>query len=215
MAYESLNAEKALIWRIIHRDNLPWVLDNGLHCGNSQAKSQDWVEIGNAELIGKRAARPVPTALGGQLGDYIPFYFTPFSPMLYNILTAQGDVHPRQNEEIVILVSSLHRLSEQGFPFVFTDRHAYLSSAQFFNDLTDLDKIPWPLLQKRDFRRNPENTEPFERYQAEALVYQHLPVHALLGIVCFTEDWESQIEQALRERNLDLPVHTRREWYFS
>jgi hypothetical protein len=124
-------------------------------------------------------------------------------------------VHPRQNEEIVILVSSLHRLSEQGFPFVFTDRHAYLSSAQFFNDLTDLDKIPWPLLQKRDFRRNPENTEPFERYQAEALVYQHLPVHALLGIVCFTEYWESQIEQALRERNLDLPVHTRREWYFS
>ncbi len=34
MLYSSLNPEKALIWRIVHRDNLPWILDNGLHCGN-------------------------------------------------------------------------------------------------------------------------------------------------------------------------------------
>lgn len=33
--YPNLNPEKALIWRIVHRDNLPWILDNGLHCANS------------------------------------------------------------------------------------------------------------------------------------------------------------------------------------
>lgn len=33
--YPSLNQEKALIWRIIHRDNLRWILDNGLHCANA------------------------------------------------------------------------------------------------------------------------------------------------------------------------------------
>ena len=32
--YPSLNPDKALLWRIVHRDNLPWILDNGLHCGN-------------------------------------------------------------------------------------------------------------------------------------------------------------------------------------
>jgi hypothetical protein len=32
--YESLNPAKALIWRIVHRDNLPWILDHGLHCWN-------------------------------------------------------------------------------------------------------------------------------------------------------------------------------------
>lgn len=32
--YPNLNPEKALVWRIAHRDNRPWVLDNGLHCGN-------------------------------------------------------------------------------------------------------------------------------------------------------------------------------------
>ena len=29
--YPNLNPEKALIWRIVHRDNLPWILDKGVH----------------------------------------------------------------------------------------------------------------------------------------------------------------------------------------
>lgn len=32
---QTLNPQKALIWRIVHRDNIPWVLDNGLHCGGT------------------------------------------------------------------------------------------------------------------------------------------------------------------------------------
>lgn len=77
MAYDysaNLNPEKALIWRIVHRDNIPWILDNGLHCGNSQVQAANWVNIGNPELIDKRAGHPVPA---GTLHDYVPFYFTP------------------------------------------------------------------------------------------------------------------------------------------
>lgn len=45
--YRNLNPQKALIWRIIHRDNLPWVLEHGLHCGNSTVRSEHWINIGN------------------------------------------------------------------------------------------------------------------------------------------------------------------------
>lgn len=90
--YQNLNPEKALIWRIIHRDNMPWILDNGLHCGNCKIRSQRWVSIGNPELINKRASHPVPLPPGGVLNDYVPFYFTPFSVMLNNILTGWGDI---------------------------------------------------------------------------------------------------------------------------
>lgn len=50
MAYDysaSLNPQKALIWRIVHRDNIPWILDNGLHCGNSLVQAENWINIGN------------------------------------------------------------------------------------------------------------------------------------------------------------------------
>jgi hypothetical protein len=79
--YPNLNPEKALIWRITHRKNLPWILANGLHAGNSGPRLRDWVSIGNEDLIGRRAHRKVPVPPGGVLNDYVPFYFTPFSPM--------------------------------------------------------------------------------------------------------------------------------------
>lgn len=138
---KDLNPSKALIFRIVHRDNVEWIFGNGLHCRNSSKKSPHYVEIGNPELIEKRTTRYVGVAPGGTLGDYVPFYFTPFSPMLYNIKTGYGGIRRRPNEEIVILVSSLHTLGKMGVPFVFTDRHAYLAAAQFSSDLADLNRL--------------------------------------------------------------------------
>jgi hypothetical protein len=212
--YPSLNPKKALIWRIVHRDNLPWILDNGLHCGNSAIKSSSWVSIGNSELIDKRAGHPVSLPPGGLLNDYVPFYFTPFSPMLRNIHTGWGGIQKRSNEEILILVSSLHHIAGLGFPFLFTDSHAYYQWANFYSDLSQLDKVDWPLLQRRDFKRDPEDPAKFERYQAEALVHRHLPVSGLRGVVCYTERLQKHIEQEIQARSLNLPVYARREWYF-
>lgn len=213
--YLNLNPEKALIWRIVHRDNLPWILDNGLHCGNSAVKAPNWVNIGNPELIDKRANHPVPLPPGGLLNDYVPFYFTPFSPMLRNIHTGWGGIQKRPNEEIVILVSSLRRIAKSGLPFLFTDSHAYYQWANFYADLADLEKIDWQSLQTRDFRRDPDDPAKFECYQAEALIHQHLPVSELDGIVCYTEAVQKRIEQEIQARNLNLSVYVRAGWYFS
>lgn len=212
--YKNLNPEKALIWRIVHRDNLPWILEHGLHCGNSQKRSEQWITIGNTELISKRADHPVPLPPGGTLNDYVPFYFTPFSVMLRNIHTGWGGVQQRNNDEIVILVSSLHRLHEQGVSFLFTDSHAYYRWANFYAQLSDLDKVDWSLLQSRDFRRDPADPGKFERYQAEVLIYQHGPVSSLMGIICYTDEVKSQIEHQLQHYGLELAVYVRPGWYF-
>lgn len=213
--YPNLNSEKALIWRIVHRDNLPWILDNGLHCGNSDVLSTDWINIGNPELIDKRASHTVPLSPGGVLNDYVPFYFTPFSVMLKNIHSGWGDIEKRSNEEIVILVSSLPHLKKQGLSFLFTDSHAYYECTTFYSDISNLDKIDWKILQQRNFARDPNDPAKFERYQAEALIHQHCPVTGLLGIVCYTDQLKAQIVQQLHDRSLNLDVHVRTGWYFS
>jgi hypothetical protein len=212
--YPDLNPEKALIWRIVHRDNLPWILDNGLHCGNSTVKSPNWVNIGNPELIDKRSRHGVPLAPGGYLNDYVPFYFTPFSPMLLNIKTGRGGITQRANEEIVILVSTLRFVAKQGLCYLFTNSHAYYKWAQFYSGLVDLDKIDWPLLQARNFSRDPDDPAKLERYQAEALIHNHLPVTGLIGIMCYTEALKRSIEQEVQRRQLKLQVHARPGWYF-
>jgi len=135
-----LNIEKALIFRISHRDNLPWVLRNGLHCRSSNRIDPDFVSIGNADLIANRHYHAVPVAPGGSLSDYIPFYFTPLSMMLYDIKTGYRGVRQRRNDEIVILVSSLRKLEKDGIRFLFTDRHAYLGYACYYDNLDDLSE---------------------------------------------------------------------------
>lgn len=210
----NLNPQKALIFRIVHRDNVPWVLDNGLHCRNSDVSDPSYINIGNSELIDKRSRRMVPCQPGGTLSDYIPFYFTPFSPMLLNIKTGYGGIPKRSNGEIVLLVSSLHRLKEQNVQYLFADRHAYLQAAQFYAGLDDLNRIDWALLQQRDFRRDPDHPEKFERYQAEALVYRHLPLNALLGIVVHDRAVAEQLQAELSKRGLTLTVVVKPGWYF-
>ena len=65
------------------------------------------------ELIKKRAGHGVPIPPGGTLSDYVPFYFTPLSPMLYNIQTGRNGTQRPSKDEIVILVSSLHKIAEE------------------------------------------------------------------------------------------------------
>ena len=214
MIYTNLNPQKALIWRILHRANLPWVLEHGVHCGNTTVRSPKWASIGNPELIDKRAARTVPLAPGGVLNDYVPFYFTPFSVMLRNIHTGWNGIKQVPNNDIVILVSSLYRVKELGLPFLFTDRHAYSGLARYFDDLAHLDQIDWLLLQRRDFKRDPEDPGKLERYQAEALVHHHVPLTALAGIVCYTDVVRADIESKMQSQGLAMPVHTRPNWYF-
>jgi hypothetical protein len=212
--YTNLNPQKALIWRILHRANLPWVLEHGVHCGNSKVRFPQWLSIGNQELIDKRAAHPVPIGPGGMLNDYVPFYFTPFSVMLRNIHTGWNGIKQVPNADLVILVSSLYRVKELNLPFLFTDSHAFSGLARYFDDLARLDQIDWALLQRRDFKRDPEDPGKLERYQAEALVHRHVPLAALLGIVCYTDVVRADIEGKMQSLGVVLPVHTRPNWYF-
>lgn len=186
------------------------ILANGCHCRSAVVETSVYEQIGNQELIEKRRGRVVPCTPGGTLSDYVPFYFTPFTPMLYNIKTGYG-VPKRPMKEIAILVSSLPYLVEKGVQFVFSDRHAYLKTAQFSNDLADLTWIIWPILQKRDFKK--DDLDKFEKYQAEALVYRHVPIAALEGIVCHDEEARAEVQTLADELGITIRIIAQPSWF--
>ncbi|HEY7428369.1 MAG TPA: DUF4433 domain-containing protein [Gemmataceae bacterium] len=210
-----LTPEKARIFRITHIENVPWILEHGVHCCNSECRDPNFREIGNPDLIGKRTQRPVPISPGGVLSDYVPFYFTPFSPMLLNIKTGHNGLKITPMSDIAILVTSLHKVADAGLGFVFTDRHAYVLAAEFSNDLQELNRIDWDILQRRSFdKRDPDDPGKCERYQAEALIKDMVPVSALSGIVCYGPAQDTRLQEEVRRRSLQLKVAARRGWYF-
>jgi hypothetical protein len=209
----SLTPEKGLIFRITHIENVPWILENGLHCRNSQIYDPNYVEIGNPELIVKRTHRTIPIPPGGTLSEYIPFYFTPYSPMLLNIKTGYNGLKQVPMSKIVIFVADLPNIRRQGIDFVFSDRHAYLQAARFFADLKDLVNIDWKSLQARDFKRNPDDPGKFERYQAEALIHDHMPMTALSGLVCYNAAKQAIVQQWADEIESPLRILSKPDWY--
>jgi hypothetical protein len=211
---QKLNPEKALIFRITHIENLQWILENGLHCAASAHRDPNFVSIGNPELIARRSNRELPPPHEGRLSDYVPFYFTPYSPMMLNIKTGYNVITKRANADIVVLASSFHSLKARGTRVVFSDRHAYLQAANFSDDPNELSRIDWRLLQNRDFKRDPEDPEKVERYQAEALAFQHVPVDALLGIACYNDSAKTKAERYAAAAGVNVRVISQPSWYF-
>jgi hypothetical protein len=133
---------------------------------------------------------------------------------MYNIRTGYHGVPKVPNEEIVILVSSLFKISELEIPFVFTDRHAYTQMANYFTDLKELDQVDWPLLNSRDFKHDPDDPGKKERYQAEALVWKCVPLKALIGICSYADAVNSWVEGQLDQRGLIVKATVQANWYF-
>lgn len=214
MSDKLLNPTKALIFRITHVDNVPWILDHGLHCRSSEVHDPNFREIGNRDLIAKRLHHPVPVAPAGTLADYVPFYFTPWSPMQMNIVTGHQGTPQTSASDIAVLVSSVRTLDANGLPYVLTDRHAYLATARFATDANGLELVDWRILQARDFKRSDDDPGKFERYQAEALVHRHLPVDAIAGIVVRGPNPKDKLEAELQRRALTLKLAVQPDWYF-
>lgn len=210
----ALNPEKALIFRITHIDNVSWILQHGLHCQGSEVRDPNFQGIGLESLISRRAHREVGVGPGGTLSDYVPFYFTPYSIMMYNIKTGYGEAIKRENAEIVILVSSIHRLVELDVSFVFTNGHAYLAETDYFEAVSDLDQVDWKLLRSRDFKGDPDDPGKQGRYQAEALAHRHVPVEALQGIVCYNADRQDVVRNQAVEHGCECEVKALPDWYF-
>lgn len=155
----------------------------------------------------------MPVAPGGTVADYVPFYFTPRSPMLHNVLTGRNGVTLRRATEIVVLVSSLDRLEEHGITFVIADRNASLAHTTFGIGRQFVAQLPWRDLQASDYRRDFNRPDKVERYMAEALIHRHLPVDALLGIITRDESAQVIVNQAIAATGVNVPIRVRGSWY--
>lgn len=135
--------------------------------------------------------------------------------MLYNIVTGHNGVKQLPSREIVILTGSLRRLAEHNVSLLITDRHAALAAAKFTAGASGLERIDWPLLQARDFSRDPNDPGKIERYQAEVLVHRHVPVPALDAIVCRGPSQQAELEHLVGTLGSHVDVASKPDWYFS
>src|SRR5262249_5521413 len=161
-----------------HIGNLPNIIQDGGLWSDEECRKQQihGQTIGYAHIKERRMTRIILLPPGGTLGAYVPFYFAPRSPMLYTIERRNTDYKDGQ-EQVVHLVSSADAIScfNPALHWMFTEGHAEIAFSQFFNNLKDLDKIDWPLMNSHYWHDTIEDNDRKRRRQAEFLVHRFFP----------------------------------------
>ncbi len=207
------------LYHVTHIDNLPGILaDGGLCCDRMREENGKTVTgIAHQHIKDRRAKRQVATlrgrelAAGGTLADYVPFYFAPRSPMLYTIHRGNVEGYRGGQKEIIYLVTSVERAMAQNTPWCFTEGHAEMAYTEYFDDLEDLRRIDWPLMEAVMWGGDDERRR---RRQAEFLVHHFFPVSALGGIAAMDVDAWMRVEYFLRRADVALPAKIRSDWYY-
>lgn len=211
-----INAHRKYCYRITHIDNLPLILQNGIVSKRHPFASDEYINIGNPDIIEIRNDRRVRLQGYGTMGDYVPFYFTPRSIMLYNILTGYWAplVPKRHRSEILVIRCSIEELAQQEQWF-FTNGQGNDIASDHFNNLNDLDKIDWGIIQQSDFSKSNGDYDRPRRYQAEFLVKGGISTSSIESLVVYNEAAASKVEQIQKENNSNLAVHIHKPYFFS
>ncbi|AMP99602.1 hypothetical protein AY601_2717 [Pedobacter cryoconitis] len=199
---------KIWIFRITHIDNVRYALTQGLfNYGHVQA-DPGYINIGDSNLIQQRHDHLVRVNPPNEhLGDYVPFYFGPLSPMLLNIKTGQRNITQRHQQDIVYLYCNLESIINNCAEWCFTDGHAKTAITAFYNDIEDMDQIDLDLARERYWHPIDEDLDRMRKKQAEFLVKYSVLPNCISNIVVYNEERQVQIQQIKEELNLNLNIY--------
>lgn len=208
--------------------NLKAICQCGALISKNAGASQgiNYQNIAHAGAQAARSDRAVIDPPGGNIHDYVPFYFAPRSPMLFT--TNNGNVVgcDLKQDDIVHLEATVELITAANVEYIFFDRNATLRYSEAFNDLSLLaSKIAWDLSTEspqldgycKFFASNSKNeryTDRMERRQAEFLVKHVVKLSSLTKIGVINEAKASEVCQILLQTGVDLPVEVKPQWYF-
>ncbi|MGH2354596.1 MAG: type II toxin-antitoxin system toxin DNA ADP-ribosyl transferase DarT, partial [Chloroflexota bacterium] len=187
------------IYHITPVDNLAGIIAAGGLWATNQLRHQEvtHVSIAYEDIQDRRARKRVPCGPGGNLHDYVPFYFAPRSPMLCAIYYGRVPNCPSDQTAIVHLVSTAQAVRDAGLSYAFTDGHGAMAFTAFFDDLAQLDGIDWDVMRSRYWNDTDEFPDRKRRRQAEFLIHEFMPWGLIGEIGVCTAAAKAKVEEVL------------------
>ena len=188
-----MTLDNIYLYRMVHIDNIPYILKNGITHRNSKNADSNYIQIGDANLIDFRSKISVNVESGEKivLGDFIPFYFGVRMPMLYVVQLGGNFVSEAfRASNIVYVVVKLNSLLSAGLTFYFSDGHGTDHLTTFYNS-SKIDLLPsiidWNAVTALKWGGEDVETDIRRRKQAEFLVGNDIPFDLIFGFVCCDE----------------------------
>lgn len=127
--------------------------------------------------------------------------------MLLNIKTGHRGILKRPQDEIVFIVCEVFDIVKHCNQWVFTDGHPKTKITGFYNNLKYLNELNWETINSKLWKNTDENPDRMRQKQAEFMVYNHIPVQCIKGLIVKNNKQKSEINQIVAKLDMDLAIY--------
>ncbi|HEU4663732.1 MAG TPA: DUF4433 domain-containing protein [Dokdonella sp.] len=205
------------IYHITHLDNLPGIIAQGGLLADTAIRQRALAprSIAYRHIKDRRNRTPVPIAPGGCVSDYVPFYFCPRSPMLYAIQSGQVEGYPGGQTHVLHLLADAEAIEADGHACLHTDGNAASQPLTFHEGTGTLaSTLSWDVIRSTSWGNTAEDNDRKRRKQAEFLVWQRVPWHAIVAIGVIDEATAQRARDAIAGAAHRPVVTVHRDWYY-
>ena len=204
-----LHPDQILIYHITDVDNLPGILTaGGLRSDVAMAQHNPAV-IGYDHIKQRRMTQIRVDSCGGRfVGEFVPFYFCPRSPMLFTVNQGNTGRVPGCQRTIVHLVGTLAAGIGQNRPWAISDGNAGAFHASFSSNLAALAELDWPAIHARQWQGRTHEKS------AEFLVADFFDWRGFHAIGCYNLEMTQQVQSILATSAHRPIVNVEPKWYY-
>lgn len=167
-------------------------------------------QIGYTNIKQRRLTEYTIPCCGNRfVGEFVPFYLCPRSPMLYTINNGNTGRPKGCQTDILHLVSDVYRASSLGRHWAVSDGNAGSAYTTFSNAPGVLDTVNWAIVNSNQW-----GGERMHAKATEFLVADFVPIAVLTSIGCHNAQTAIATRGILNQYKIALPVNVVPHWYY-
>lgn len=205
----SHNPQQILIYHITDVENLPGILTSGgLRSDVAMAQNKPTV-IGYGHIKQRRMTEiQVDCCSDRFVGEFVPFYFCPRSPMLFTVNRGNTGRPPGCQRTIIHLVSTLATGMNQNSLWAISDGNAGAFHATFSSDLAALAGLDWAAIRATQWQGRTHQKS------AEFLLADFFDWAGFHAIGCHNDETVQLVQNTLINHVHRPNVRVEPTWYY-
>jgi hypothetical protein len=204
-----LRPDQTLICHITDVENLPGILAAGGLRSDAAVAQHNPAVIGYGHIKQRRMTEIRVDCCGGRfVGEFVPFYFCPRSPMLFTVNRGNTGRPVGCQRTIVHLVSTLTIGISQNRPWAISDGNAGARHSAFSADLAALGGLDWAAIRATQWQGRTHEKS------AEFLVADFFDWSGFSAVGCHNEASAQQVQNILLQTAHRPTVKIEPQWYY-
>ena len=197
------------VYHITPLENLPGILAAGGLKSDAAMIATGHTVIGYTHIKERRLKEiQVPCCGNRYVGEFVPFYFCPRSPMLFTINKGNTGLPAGCQSRIIHLETTVGVVVDSGRAWAVADGNAGARHASFSAEEASIKALDWNAIRATDWRGKQHQK------QAELLVADSFEWKDFVRIGCYDPEVAAEVRTLIQGQSHQPVVESKPAWYY-